>query len=67
VQGHVWAFAGWSNGGSAVQDYSVPASAAETGVLLIATYSPVEHVRDGKQLNVGPGSHRGRRALCITP
>ena len=43
-QGRVWAFASWSNGGSAAQSFTVPASAAGTGVRLSATYNPVGHL-----------------------
>jgi uncharacterized protein (TIGR03437 family) len=40
-QGRIWAFAGWSNGGAETQSFTVPASAASTGVRLLATYNPV--------------------------
>jgi uncharacterized protein (TIGR03437 family) len=41
AQGRVWAFSAWSNGGAAVQDITVPASAAGMGMRLIATYTPM--------------------------
>jgi uncharacterized protein (TIGR03437 family) len=41
AQGRVWAFASWSNGGAATQSFNVPASAAGSGVRLVATYNPV--------------------------
>jgi uncharacterized protein (TIGR03437 family) len=44
AQGRIWAFASWSNGGAATQSFTVPASAAGTGVRLMATYSPVGHL-----------------------
>jgi uncharacterized protein (TIGR03437 family) len=43
-QGRIWAFASWSNGGLATQSFTVPASAADTGVRLEATYTPVGHL-----------------------
>jgi uncharacterized protein (TIGR03437 family) len=43
-QGRIWAFANWSNGGAATQSFTVPASAANTGVRLLATYSAVGHL-----------------------
>jgi uncharacterized protein (TIGR03437 family) len=43
-QGRIWAFANWSDGGSAAQQFSVPASAAGTGMRLVATYNPVGHL-----------------------
>ncbi|HLK62144.1 MAG TPA: hypothetical protein VKU19_01795 [Bryobacteraceae bacterium] len=42
--GHVWAFSSWSNGGPAAQDFTVPASAVDTGVHFTATYSPMGHL-----------------------
>jgi len=39
AQGHIWAFANWSNGASAVQDFTVPPSADTTGVTLTASYN----------------------------
>ena len=44
AQGRIWAFASWSNGGTATQSFTVPASAATTGVRLLATYTPVGHL-----------------------
>ena len=44
AQGRIWAFASWSNGGPATQSFTVPASAADTGVRLVATYNPVGHL-----------------------
>ena len=44
AQGRIWAFASWSNGGSATQSLTVPASAADTGIRLVAIYNPVEHL-----------------------
>jgi uncharacterized protein (TIGR03437 family) len=44
TQGRIWAFASWSNGGSATQSLTVPASAADTGIRLVATYNPVGHL-----------------------
>ena len=44
AQGRIWAFASWSNGGPATQSFTVPASAAGTGVRLVATYNPVGHL-----------------------
>ena len=41
AQGRVWAFSSWSNGGAAAQDLTVPASAANTTMRLIATYTPM--------------------------
>jgi uncharacterized protein (TIGR03437 family) len=43
-QGRIWSFASWSNGGAATQNFTVPASAAGTGVRLVATYNPVGHL-----------------------
>ncbi|MGA2770057.1 MAG: hypothetical protein ABSG26_04495 [Bryobacteraceae bacterium] len=43
-QGRIWAFASWSNGGPATQSFTVPASAAGTGVRLSATYNAVGHL-----------------------
>jgi uncharacterized protein (TIGR03437 family) len=43
-QGRIWAFASWSNGGSAAQSFTVPAGAAATGVRLAATYTSVGHL-----------------------
>ena len=43
-QNRVWAFSNWSNGAPAVQDFTVPASAAPGGIRLIATYNPVGHL-----------------------
>jgi uncharacterized protein (TIGR03437 family) len=42
--GHVWGFAGWSNGGAAAQSATVPASAAGLGLRYVATYTPVGHL-----------------------
>jgi uncharacterized protein (TIGR03437 family) len=44
AQGRVWAFSSWSNGGPAVQDFTVPANGADIGVHLTATYNPVGHL-----------------------
>jgi uncharacterized protein (TIGR03437 family) len=44
AQGRIWAFASWSNGGTATQSFTVPASTATTGVRLLATYTPVGHL-----------------------
>lgn len=44
AQGRVWAFSAWSNGGPAVQDFTVPANGADIGVHLNATYNPVGHL-----------------------
>jgi uncharacterized protein (TIGR03437 family) len=44
AQGRIWAFASWSNGGTATQSFTVPASSANTGVRLVATYNPVGHL-----------------------
>lgn len=44
AQGRVWAFSAWSNGGPAVQDFTVPAIGADNGVHLTATYNPVGHL-----------------------
>jgi len=44
AQGRVWAFSSWSNGGAAVQDLTVPASAAGLGIRLSATYTPLGHL-----------------------
>ena len=44
AQGRIWAFASWSNGGPATQSFTVPASAADTGIRLVATYNPVGHL-----------------------
>jgi uncharacterized protein (TIGR03437 family) len=41
VQGRIWAFGNWSNGGPATQSFTVPAG---TGVRLLATYNPVGHL-----------------------
>jgi uncharacterized protein (TIGR03437 family) len=43
-QGRVWAFASWSNGGPATQSFTVPAGAADQGMRLTATYTPVGHL-----------------------
>jgi uncharacterized protein (TIGR03437 family) len=43
-QGRIWAFASWSNGGPAAQSLTVPASAADTGIRLVATFTPVGHL-----------------------
>ena len=42
--GHVWGFAGWSNGGAAAQSVTVPASAVGQGMRYVATYTPVGHL-----------------------
>jgi uncharacterized protein (TIGR03437 family) len=44
AQGRIWAFSAWSNGGPAVQDFTVPAIAADNGVHLTATYNSVGHL-----------------------
>ena len=44
AQGRIWSFAAWSNGGKAVQDYTVPANGGDVGVRLNATYNPVGHL-----------------------
>jgi uncharacterized protein (TIGR03437 family) len=44
AQGRVWAFSSWSNGGPAVQDFTVPANGGDVGVHLTATYSPMGHL-----------------------
>jgi len=41
AQGRIWAFGSWSNGGPATQSLTVPASAADTGIRMVATYNPV--------------------------
>ncbi len=43
-QNRVWAFSNWSNGAPAVQDFTVPAGAANGGIRLVATYSSVGHL-----------------------
>jgi len=43
-QGRIWAFASWSNGGPAAQSFTVPAGAADQGMRLAATYTPVGHL-----------------------
>jgi uncharacterized protein (TIGR03437 family) len=44
AQNRIWAFASWSNGGTAAQSFTVPASSATIGVRLVATYNPVGHL-----------------------
>jgi uncharacterized protein (TIGR03437 family) len=44
AQGRLWAFASWSNGGPAIQDFTVPSTAAGTGLHLVATYTPLGHL-----------------------
>ena len=41
AQGHVWQFSGWSDGGDAVHDVTVPGNADTAGIRLTATYSPL--------------------------
>jgi uncharacterized protein (TIGR03437 family) len=43
-QGRIWAFGSWSNGGPATQSLTVPASAADAGIRMVATYNPVGHL-----------------------
>ena len=50
-QGRIWAFASWSNGGAAAQSFTVPTSAANIGVRLIATYTPVGHLTVSSSLS----------------
>lgn len=40
-QGRLWTFASWSNGGNRVQTFTVPDSAAGSGVRVVATYNSV--------------------------
>ena len=44
AQNRVWGFASWSNGGTATQSFTVPASGVPLGVRLVATYTPVGHL-----------------------
>jgi uncharacterized protein (TIGR03437 family) len=65
AQGHTWSFVSWSNGGPAVQLFTVPAPSATSGVLLTATYAPmgqltVNSVPSGLTLQVGGSA-------CQTP
>ena len=43
-QSRVWSFNAWSNGASAAQDITVPASAAGVGIRLSAAYTPMGHL-----------------------
>jgi uncharacterized protein (TIGR03437 family) len=64
-QGRIWAFASWSNGGSAAQILTVPASAADTGMRLVATYSPVGQLTVNSSLSGLTVTVDG--ANCSTP
>ncbi len=44
AQGRLWNFSGWSNGGSNIQDYIVPAIAVDNGGHLTASYTLVGHL-----------------------
>ena len=64
-QGKVWAFSSWSNGAPAVQDFTVPANADTTGVILTATYKQL-----GKLTVASPLPGLGVTvdgAACATP
>lgn len=41
AQGREWQFSSWSNGGTATQDFIVPADAEANGLRLTATYTPL--------------------------
>jgi uncharacterized protein (TIGR03437 family) len=42
--GHVWDFAGWSNGGPAAQSITIPSSAVGQGIRYTATFTPAGHL-----------------------
>ena len=48
-KGRVWAFSSWSNGGTRVQDYTVPAQTAVQP--LVATYAPMAHLTISSPMN----------------
>jgi uncharacterized protein (TIGR03437 family) len=64
-QGRIWAFASWSNGGTAAQSLTVPASAADTGIRLVATYNPVGQLTVNSSLSGLTVTVDG--ANCATP
>ena len=64
-QGRIWAFASWSNGGPAAQTLTVPASAADTGIRLVATYNPVGQLTVNSSLSGLTVTVDG--ANCSTP
>ena len=65
ASGHVWAFAGWSNGGAASQTVTVPASAAGVGMRYVATYTPVGHLIINSTIAGAAISWNGQ--ACATP
>jgi uncharacterized protein (TIGR03437 family) len=52
AQGRVYTFSAWSNGGAAGQDITVPASAADTGLRFVATYTPTSHITVTSTANI---------------
>lgn len=63
-RGRRWAFAGWSNGGPAVQQVTVPEAAAEQGFRLVARYELLGRLRIVSAHEV-PVQVNG--SLCRTP
>jgi uncharacterized protein (TIGR03437 family) len=64
-QGRIWAFASWSNGQTATQSLTVPASAADAGIRLVATYNPVGQLTVNSSLSGLTVTVDG--ANCSTP
>ncbi|MGA7238291.1 MAG: hypothetical protein WBY44_21575, partial [Bryobacteraceae bacterium] len=63
--GHVWGFAGWSNGGAAAQNVAVPASAVGQGMRYVATYTPVGHLTVSSTIPSAAITINGQ--TCATP
>ena len=63
--GHVWGFAGWSNGGAAAQSITVPAGAVGQGMRYIATYTPVGHLTVNSTIPSAAITINGQ--ACATP
>lgn len=64
-KGNIWAFSNWSNGGSATQTLTVPQSALNGGMRLVANYTQLGHLTvtspvSGLSVNINGDS-------CATP